>query len=198
MNKLIIIGAGGHGRVAADIAELMGYDDISFLDDRSNCDVNVIGTTNDITKYAATSDFFVAIGNPDIRKKFFDELKINGARIVRLIHPSAIVARSAILGDGILIAAGAVVGVNAIVEDGAIVNTLSSVDHDCVLKTFSHISGGAHMVGGTHIDSFSFVGVGATIVGDVCAGCFIGAGAVVAKSITESGTYVGVPARKIK
>ena len=198
MNRLVIIGAGGHGAVAADIADLMGYHDIVFLDDNPNVNANVIGTTNDIAEYISTSDFFVAIGNADVRKKFFDKLQMSGATLVRLIHPRAIVSRSAILGDGVLIAAGAVVGVNSIVEDGAIVNTLSSVDHDCILRRFSHISAGVHMAGGVHIGDFTFVGVGATIIKNVCSECIIGAGAVVTHNITESGTYVGVPARKIK
>lgn len=32
-NSLVIIGAGGHGRVCAEIAELNGYKKILFLDD---------------------------------------------------------------------------------------------------------------------------------------------------------------------
>ena len=197
-NRLIIVGAGGHGRVAADIAELVGYEEIVFLDDHPNSKVKVIGSTRDIAKYALTADFFVAIGNSDIRKRVFEEIKRNGATLVNLVHPKATVSRSATLGVGVLVAAGAVVCTGAVVEDGAIVNTLASVDHDCYLGAFSHVSAGVHMVGATRIDGDTFVGVGATIIKDVCSHCLIGAGAVVAKTITESGTYVGVPARKIR
>lgn len=195
MNKLIIIGAGGHGRVAADIARLIGYEEVSFLDDSLNGEPDVIGSTSDISEYVSRADFFVAIGNADVRKKFFDELHMLGASIVQLIHPRATIACSADIGEGVLVAAGAVVGVNATVGDGAIVNTLASVDHDCSLGAFSHISAGVHMAGGTHIDCFTFVGVGATVIKDVCSRCLIGAGAVVTKNITESGTYIGVPAK---
>jgi sugar O-acyltransferase (sialic acid O-acetyltransferase NeuD family) len=196
--QLLIIGAGGHGKVAADIARQVGYTDVAFLDDHPNDSLRVVGTTADIETYATEADFFVAIGNATVRKNFFDRLKACGATIVSLIHPHATIARSATLGEGVLVAAGAVVGVDAVVGDGAIVNTLASVDHDCGLGAFSHVSAGVHMAGTMQIDQFTFVGVGATVIQHVCSHCTIGAGAVVAKPITESGTYVGVPARKIK
>ncbi len=194
--KLVIIGAGGHGRVAADIAELIGYTSIIFLDDSPNNDPTVVGTTADIPAYIAEADFFVAIGNPLIRKKFFDLLKAEGVTLVNLIHPAATVARSARLGEGVLVATQGVVGVNAVLGDGAIVNTLASVDHDCGLGAFSHVSAGVHMAGGTQIDSYTFVGVGATVIKNICSHCTIGAGAVVVKPITECGTYIGVPAKR--
>ena len=198
MNKLIIIGAGGHGKVAADIAQQVGYTDIAFLDDHGNASLRVIGTTADISKHVGDADFFVAIGNAMVRKRFFDELKNLNATVVRLIHPRAMIAHRAVLGEGVLVAAGALVGVDAVLGDGAIVNTLASVDHDCKLGNFSHISAGVHMAGTMQIEDFTFVGVGASVVQNICSNCIIGAGAVVAKPITESGTYVGVPARKIK
>ncbi len=195
--QLVIIGAGGHGKVAADIAELIGYENIVFLDDSPHNDPAVVGTTADIPAYIAESDFFVAIGAPLVRKRFFDLLKAEGATLVNLIHPAATVARSAKLGEGVFVATQGVVGVNAVLGDGAIVNTLASVDHDCCLGSFSHISAGVHMAGGTQIDCYTFVGVGATVIKNVCSHCIIGAGAVVIQNITEKGTYVGVPARKI-
>jgi acetyltransferase-like isoleucine patch superfamily enzyme len=97
----------------------------------------------------------------------------------------------------VLVAPQGVVGVNAVLGDGAIVNTLASVDHDCCLGDFSHVSAGVHMAGGTKIESHTFVGVGATVIKNVCSHCTIGAGAVVVKDITEKGTYVGVPAKRI-
>lgn len=196
--KLLIIGAGGHGKVAADIAKLNGYIDIAFLDDNPNPHMPIAGTVSDCKEFVNQADFFIAIGNPQIRAKLFQKLKSLGAQIVNLIHPSAVIAESAKLGTGVLVAANAVVGVDAVVGDGAIVNTLASVDHDCGLGDFSHVSAGVHMAGTMKIDSYTFVGVGATVIQNICSDCIIGAGAVVAKPIVESGTYVGVPARKIK
>lgn len=198
MNRLIIIGAGGHGKVAADIAELNGYTEIAFLDDANIENPNVIGTVSDYVKYINDYDFFIGIGNNKVRKKIFDTLKDAGANIVSLIHPKATISRTATLGEGVIVMHGALVGVDAVVGDGAIVNTCASVDHDCGLGDFAHVSAGVHMAGTMKIDSFTFVGVGATVIQNICSDCIIGAGAVVSKPIVESGTYVGVPARKIK
>ncbi len=203
MNKLIILGAGGHGKSAADIAELMGYTDIAFLDDNLEVSskvigIEVIGKISEFKKYINEADFFIGIGNADIRKKLYDDVSACGATIVNLIHPNSTIAKSASVGKGVYLSVGSVVGADAVVGDGAIVNTLATVNHDCRLGNFSHISAGVHMVGGTQIEDFTFVGVGGIIIHNVCSNCLIGAGTVVAKPITESGTYVGVPARKIK
>ena len=197
MNKLVIIGAGGHGKVAADIAELNGYSEIVFLDDNVK-NSKVVGNISDYLKYVKKCDFFVGIGNNRVRKNMFDMLNDAGANIVSLIHPKATISRTATLGTGVIVMHGALVGVDAVVGDGAIVNTCASVDHDCSLGEFSHISAGVHMAGTMKIDSFTFVGVGATVIQNICSDCIIGAGAVVSRPINESGTYVGVPARKIK
>ena len=197
--KLIIVGAGGHGGVAADIAELTGYTEIVFLDDRVVDTSRVVGKTKDAVQYVADADFFVAIGDTDIRKRFFDQLTALDARIINLIHPKATVARSAVLGKGVLVAAGAVVGVNAVVGDGAIVNTCASVDHDCRIGMFVHVAVGTHIAGTVKIGDMTFVGAGTTVINgmEIVKNCTIGAGTVVTKSILETGTYVGMPAHRV-
>ena len=104
------------------------------------------------------------------------------------------------LGTGTLVAAGAVINPGAVIGDGCIINTCASVDHDCVLEDFVHRAVGAHVAGTVSIGAGTWIGAGATVSNNlqICGGCMIGAGAVVIKSITESGTYVGVPAEKIK
>ena len=196
--SIIIIGAGGHGKVVAEIAGLNGYTEIIFLDDNPDGNPLVKGVVAEFVNYIDSSDFFVAVGNNKIRKRIFEQLKQAGANIVTLFHPSAVVSPTAKVGEGVVVMAQAFVGVDAEIGDGAIVNTCASVDHDCYLGDFAHVSAGVHMAGLMRIDRLTFVGVGATVVQNVCSDCLIGAGAVVAKPITESGTYVGVPARKIK
>ena len=105
-----------------------------------------------------------------------------------------LVSQRTVRKTGIEIHPGAVIG------DGCIINTCASVDHDCVLEDFVHIAVGAHVAGTVSIGAGTWIGAGATVSNNlqICGGCMIGAGAVVIKSITESGTYVGVPAEKIK
>lgn len=200
MNKLIIIGAGGHGRVIAEIAELNGYNDISFLDDANNSNPLTIGRTDQIKKYISTCDFFVGIGDNAARERFIHVIEKQHGSLVSLIHPKATVSKSAIIGYGSVVMAGAVINTGAKIGNGVIVNTCSSIDHDSVICDFVHVSVGAHIAGATKIARNSFIGAGATVINNVSIfeNCIVGAGATVISDLTESGTYVGIPARRIK
>lgn len=202
MNKLIIIGAGGHGKVVADIASLCGYSEICFLAD--SCDASeimgyrVLGGTELIPELEG--DFIVAIGAASVRRRFIEQLEALGKNIVTLVHPAATVSSTATLGTGTVVVAGAVINPDTKIGKGSIINTCASVDHDNILGDFVHVSVGAHLAGGVSVGDDAWIGVGAAVNNgiSICGGCMIGSGAVVVRDITESGTWVGVPARKIK
>lgn len=194
--EIIIIGAGGHGKVVADIAECMGYKRINFLDDSDTFNPRVVGKTDEFERYIKKADFFVAIGNSKVREKLFRQLADKGADIATLIHPNAAVSKSAKIGAGVAVMAGAVINADSIIGNGVIVNTCSSVDHDCVVGDFCHIAVGAHICGTVTVGRHTWVGAGATVINNVniCADCMIGAGAVVVKNIDRTGLYKGLPA----
>lgn len=202
MKNLIIIGAGGHGRVIADIAQKLGvYPSISFLDDgdgKESMGLPIIGKTADVEKYIATADIFVAIGNSKIRAKFVEELLLKGATVPTLVHPNAVIGSQVEMGAGTAVMAGAVINPCAKLGKGVIVNTCSSIDHDCMIGDYCHIAIGSHVAGSVTLDNHTWIGAGATVSNNVkiCENCMIGAGGVVVKDITEEGTYIGVPARK--
>lgn len=201
MNKLIIIGASGHGKVIADIAELNGYSNILFLDDDPNVTYcgkyEVVGLCKDAINYK-NADFIVAIGNANIRRRIQTEFIKSGLNVVSLIHPNAVVSKSVTIGAGTVVMAGAVVNPDTKIGQGCIINTCASVDHDCILGDFVHISVGAHIAGTVKIGDSTWVGAGATISNNIetAEDCMIGAGAVIVKDLTESATYIGVPAKK--
>lgn len=198
--QLLILGAGGHGRVISDIAAAVGcYYSIKYLDDREVPGLPVVGRIADYVKYLDEADFVVAIGSNSVRERIQNEMTAAGASIATLIHPSVIIGSNVSVGEGTVVMPGAVLVSNACVGKGCIVNTCSTVDHDNVMEDFSHISAGVHLGGTAHIGRRTFVGIGATVSSNVtvCADCLIGAGAVVIHDVTEPGTYVGVPARKI-
>ena len=198
MNRLVIIGASGHGKVIADIAVKCGYKDILFLDDNENvkecAGFPVIGKVSDAV--TMEDDKIVAIGNAEIREKIQSQL----SNLVTLIHPSAVVSRRVEIGKGTVVMAGAVINSDVIIGKGCIINTGASVDHDCKLEDFVHVSVGAHVAGTVAIGRKTWIGAGATISNNVsiCGHCMIGAGAVAVKDIIEPGTYVGAPVKKIK
>lgn len=198
--KLTIIGASGHGKVVADAAKHCGYDEIEFLDDDetlSQCGRwPVVGKTSKAEEI--DNDLFIAIGNAETRKQILE--RYADKHVVTIIHPDAVVADGVSIGVGTVIMPGAVINPDAKIGKGCIINTSSSVDHDCLLEDYVHVSVGAHLSGTVHVGELTWIGAGATVSNNVniCGSCMIGAGAVVVKNITEPGTYVGVPAIKIK
>ena len=199
MRKLAIIGASGHGKVVADIARRNGYKEIVFLDDNDSIHecggYPVIGKSSEAGKIDA--DVIIGIGNVGVRKQIQET--IPDEKLVILIHPDAVVAEDVVIGAGTVVMAGAVINPGTHIGKGCIINTCSSVDHDCVVGDYVHIAVGSHLCGTVSVDSRTWIGAGATVSNNVsvCPDCMIGAGAVVVYDIQESGTYVGVPARRI-
>ena len=200
--KLMIIGAGGHGKVVADIAKLNGYEEIVFLDDDISKKQNglylVVGKINDYKKYRNQYDFFVAIGNNEIRKKITEKMLREHIFQINLVHPSAVLDATVILSEGIVIMANAVVNAGTKLSRGVIINTSATVDHDCIIGQYTHICPGVHIAGNVVIGSNVWVGIGTSIINNlfICDDCLIGAGSSVVNDINEYGTYIGIPARR--
>ena len=203
-NKLLIIGASGHGKVVADIALKMNrWQSISFLDDNENLKFSlgfeVIGKSNEAIRHINDFDIFVGIGNNVIREKIQESLEVEGARIPTLIHPNATLGEQVEVGTGTVVMAGVVINCCAQIGKGCIINTGATIDHDNHLEDFVHISPGAHLAGTVKVGQGSWLGIGSMVSNNIniTSNCMVGAGAVVVKDITETGTYVGVPARRV-
>lgn len=203
MRSLVVIGAGGHGRVVADVAQKMNcYDEIFFLDDgemKECIGLPIKGQVSAIKEYLSEGvEFFVAIGNSQTRQKIMEEVEKLGGKIATLIHPSAVIGTCVELDIGTVVMAGAIINPCVKVGKGAIVNTCCSIDHDCIIEDYVHASVGARIAGNVKIGKHTWVGIGATIKNNVsiCERCMIGAGAIVVRDIDEEGTYIGVAAKK--
>jgi sugar O-acyltransferase (sialic acid O-acetyltransferase NeuD family) len=203
-DKLIIIGASGHGKVVADIAIKMNkWQSIAFLDDdesiKTSMGLEVIGRTADAFTYKDEADFFVAIGSNTTREKIQEKLIEQGINVICLIHPSAVIGTNVEIGFGSVVMAGVVINSSSRIGNGCIINTSSSLDHDNVIEDYVHISPGVRAAGSVRVGKGSWIGIGSVISNNVniYSGCKVGAGAVVVKDITEPGTYVGVPVRRV-
>lgn len=202
-DKLLIIGAGGHGKVVADIALKMDrWKEIAFLDDnediKTSMGIEVIGKSADMYRYIKDYDIFVAIGTNEMRKIIQEKLEIRGANIPVLIHPEAVIGREVEIGVGTVIMAGVVVNCCTTIGKGCIINTGATIDHDNLIEDYVHISPGVHTAGAVRIGKGTWLGIGSIVSNNITitSGCTIGAGAVVVKNIGKSGTYVGIPARR--
>lgn len=196
--KLIIIGAGGHGRVAENLAKLNGYKKIYFLDDNV-ISTSVIGKVKDFEVFKNSYDFFVGIGDNALREQISLTLKEKGVTPIPLIHPSAVIGDNVQIENGVIVMAGTVINTGAQILEGAIINTSASVDHDSIVGKYTHVAVGAHLCGGIKVGNNCLIGAGAIVVNgkSIPSNTVIGAGGVVNKSITKSGVYVGVPVKEL-
>lgn len=199
MNKLIIMGYGGHGKVIYDIAKnLKIYEDIKFLDDNYFKNDLVAGCISDFDKFKTEFDFIVGIGDNKTRKKYTKLLELNNAKICSIIDSSAIISDSSIVYPGTVIMPNVVVNCNSIIGNGVILNTGSIVEHDSIVGDFSHISPNVVLGGSVKIGKLCWLGIGSIVKNNiqVCDFTTIGAGSLVIRSILIPGIYYGSPCKK--
>jgi sugar O-acyltransferase (sialic acid O-acetyltransferase NeuD family) len=199
---LLILGAGGHGRVVADAAlRAQRWGAISATSrwlDRSGDLLPGVRLEAFEPAIAAAAFVHVAIGDAADRRK--ESEAIGAARLATVVHPESSVSTHSEMAQGCFVAARAVVGPLARLERGAIVNHGAIVDHDSVVGAFSHVAINATLAGAVRLGEGVLVGAGAAVLPGrkVCDGAVIGAGAVVTQDILEPGVYAGVPARRIR
>ncbi|MDI7277432.1 MAG: acetyltransferase, partial [Anaerolineae bacterium] len=185
MRRILIVGAGGHGQVVADIllaARRDGEDVLpaGFLDDdpallgTSHLGLPVLGAVARWRELGHDA-LLVAIGDNAARRRLFLALREQGARFANAIHPAATLARDVRLGEGVVICAGAVVGTGSLVGDGVILNTASTADHHSRLGAFAHLAPGVHLGGNVTVGEGALLGIGSAVV----PGCTVGDWAVV-------------------
>ena len=206
MDDVIIIGAGGHGKVVLDILVAEGkYRPVGFVDNNPSlmdsyvCGLPVLGPINALPRLRRQRirHAIVAIGDNRQRLAQRPVVEIEGYSLVNAVHPTAYVSPRASLGRGVVVAPGARVIVDAQVGDLAVINTSAVVEHECDVGEGAHVCPGAVLAGRVRLGRGAFVGVGAQVIQCRNIGDFavIGAGAAVIHDVPDHATAVGVPAR---
>ena len=206
MNKLAILGASGHGKVLAEIAELNGWCDIVFFDDawpvvNSIEHWDVLGNTESLLVHIKEfHGAIVAIGNNTIRLLKTKKLADAGFKLINLIHPSAIVSKYSEIAYGTAVMAGAIINPFSKIGIAGIINTGSIIDHDCFIGDAVHVCPGVKLAGNVSVGNRTWIGIGSSVKQDIKIGkdVIVGAGAVVVKDIEDKTTVIGVPAKSIK
>lgn len=159
--NLLILGAGGHGKVCAEIARKT-YEKISFLDDNS---ADAIGKVSEIENFVSEYDeIFVAFGNPKIRKEWLEKAKALGYQIATIISEKSLVSKFTSIGEGSVIMGGAIIQTGASLGSGVIISASAVVDHDAIVKDYCHINVGAIVASGAAVEEMTKVGYGEVYV----------------------------------
>lgn len=204
--KIILYGAGGHGKVVLDALTLgeINSKSLIIVDDNTNLSghklfnylINPISSIKDLASFR----FHISIGNNSDRSSIFKSIYKKNNEMLTIIHPKASISKYANIGIGSFFAANSVIAPNVSIGVGVIVNHGAIVDHDCFIGDFSHIGPTACLGGGVEVGSEVLIGSGSvilpgTIIGD---GAIIGAGSVVTSNVPPFSVALGVPARIIK
>ena len=162
--RLIILGAGGHGRVVADIAEQTGkYDEVVFLDDNSS-DNKVIGKCNDYINFKSQdTEMYPAFGNNQGRVEWENKVEEAGIKLAKIIHPLAYVSPKAEIANGCIIMPYAIINTATVVKKACIINIGTIVDHDCILEEGCHLAPGAIVKGENSIPTCTKIDSGEVV-----------------------------------
>ena len=210
MNDLIIIGAGDFGRETIWVAERMNlikpaWNILGFVDDgRVGEEIDgypVLGGVERLCSYSKEIYVTCAIADGEIKERVWNRLSRNAnIHAATLIDPSAIIGKGCAVGEGSIICAGTVLAIATRLGKNCIVNLNCTVGHDAILGDFCTVHPGSNISGKVVVGERCILGTGTKIIQGlhIAADTTLGAGAVVIKDIEESGTYVGVPAKKVK
>ncbi|MEG3641573.1 acetyltransferase [Magnetococcus sp. PR-3] len=205
MAHLYVVGAGGHAKVVADAALLMGlWDQITLIDRCTEAyqvgPWAVVPEPDDLNDLKVQgTDFIVGMGDNALRVMLQKRFAAQGFHAVTVIHPTSVVSHHTKVAEGCFIAAQAVVQIDAKLGAGCIVNTAAVVEHDCVLQEGVQLAPGAILGGGVSVGGATLIGLQAS----VRMGCrlgrdvIVGMGAAVVKNIPDHSRVVGVPAKPL-
>ena len=210
--RFLIWGAGGHGRVVAELIQAAGGEVVGFMDAAADAlgrvmmfeEAQLIGERPLAVALRGGAELppaydAVALGIGDNGLRMRCLAALPSVDVPPLVHPAAMVSPSAVLGRGSVVLAGAVVNTGARLGEGVIVNSRGVVEHDCVLADGVHVAPGAVLAGGVQVGERCWVGAGATVIENrtLGEGVLVGAGAVVIRDVPPECTVVGVPASRV-
>lgn len=210
MEKIVLVGAGGHAKSVIDTIEnekkyeIAGFVSNEEIGKKIYKDYFCIAHDDGLDRIIAQGikNAFICIGymgKGQVRNKLYESLCRAGFKIPSIIDASAIIGNSAIIGEGAFVGKRAIVNANAIVDKMAIINSGAVIEHDTHVGEFSHIAVSAVCAGNTQIGCNTLVGANATIIQGVSVGsyCIVGAGAVVVRNVENHTVVCGVPARRM-
>lgn len=204
MDKLVLIGAGGYAKSVIDSVDIYNYEIAGFIDEFSQKTAHIgypiLAHSLDELLNNNQYVYFIAIGNNENRKLWFDKLMERNLRVINVVDRTAIVSPKAILGTGCFVGKFAVVNSKAVVGNNCIINTRALVEHGCKVENHVNLSTNSVINGDVFVGEGSFIGSCSVTIGQLKIGKWstVGAGAVVIHDVGNHVTVAGVPAKIIK
>ena len=202
-NKIFIIGSGGHCRPITECAIDLGYEIQAIIDVNKKSikkTEKILGVTvkskRELEKLKKNTKVFLAIGNNEIRSKYFKK-KNKVLNFINLIHPSAYISKNIKIGKGNFIGPRVIINTKAQISNNCIINTSSIIEHEVKIFDNVHIAPGSIICGRARIHKNTFIGAGSIIFDNLKIGTNvkIGAGSVLKINATSNSLYFGVPAK---
>lgn len=208
MRPLVLIGAGGHGRVLAALLCAAGRSVLGVCDPQlvANAvsrweNLDVLGDDSALNLLPPDRVALVLgvgqMATGTFRQQLYASLGAQGYAFPALVHPSAWVAPGVLLGEGVQVMAGAVIQPGCEIGENTIVNTRASVDHDCRIGRDAHVAPGATLCGSVTVEDGAFIGAGATVIQGLNVGAcaVVGAGVTLVRSLPPAKTILGAANR---
>jgi sugar O-acyltransferase (sialic acid O-acetyltransferase NeuD family) len=208
--RVVILGAGGHGQVVADILLRMhertnSVEPIGYLDDRPALfgqkflGLPVLGSIAALGSVSYDA-VVIAVGDNATRRRLYEQLRSNGIELATARHPDSVIAPDVTVGPGTMVCAGAVIGTSSVIGSNCIVNTSCSIDHHNRIGDHVHIAPGVHLGGEVVVSDGAMVGIGSTVLprSRIGAWSLVGAGSLVLGDVPEAITVTGKPARPMR
>jgi sugar O-acyltransferase (sialic acid O-acetyltransferase NeuD family) len=201
---LLLAGAGRFAEEVTDLALDCGIDVAAWIEgiDPARADSNrrpPVIWVDDQAAFRPDLPFAPAIGAV-ARRALVERLCREGRALASIVHPSAVIARSAVIEPGCVIFPNVVVGARTRIGQGTIVNRGALVGHHTTIGAGSFLGPGANVAGGVVLGEEVYIGMAGVVRDDrsVAARAVVGAGAVVVKDVDPGVTVVGLPARPME
>ena len=201
MRKVVIIGYSGHAFVVCDILSSMGKNIIGYMEESPKTtnpfNIEYLGSEKELKllENLKDNDFFIAVGDNQIRKRIYLLLDKNNYTIINVIHSNTVVSSSAKLENGIMIGPNVIINALSTIDHGTICNSGCIIEHECKISSFVHIGPGAVLCGNVRVGENSLIGAGSVIKPNIKIGSnvIVGAGTLVVKDIPDHSKVIGNP-----